>query len=64
MVQLRDDILDETTSYYYERRRLQVELLQRSPEDPGEYIKKNLRIQELTANLDALTGARFSRDIR
>lgn len=64
MVQLRDDILDEVNSYYFERRRLQIELLESPPQDKRERIKKELRIQELTANLDALTGGYFSRGLR
>lgn len=63
MVQLRDDVLDEVTSYYFERRKLQVELLQSPPKGRGERVRKELRIQELTANLDALTGSYFSREI-
>ncbi len=63
MVQLRDDILDEVTSYYYERRRLQIELLEAPPNDTRSRIKKELRVQELSANLDALTGGYFSRQL-
>lgn len=63
MVQLRDDILDEVTGYYFERRRLQVELLESPLLDKNSRIGKELRIQELTANLDALTGGCFSRSL-
>lgn len=61
MVQLRDDILDEVNSYYFERRKLQIELIETPPGDTRGRIKKELRIQELTANLDALTGGYYSR---
>ncbi len=65
MVQLRDDILDEVTSYYFERRRLQIELLESgSTVDTHSRLRKELRIQELTANLDALTGRYFSRALK
>ncbi len=64
MVQLRDDILDEVTSYYYERRRLQIELLEAPPSNMRSRIKKDLRVQELTANLDALTGGYFSSSVK
>jgi len=60
MVQLRDDILDEVTGYYFERRRLQVELLESPLLEKAGRIKKELRVQELSANLDALTGGYFS----
>lgn len=63
MVQLRDDILDEVTSYYFERRKLQIELLEFAPNSKNMRIKKELRIMELTANLDALTGRYFSRKL-
>ena len=65
MVQLRDDILDEVTSCYFERRRLQIELLETvSAADAHSRLRKELRIQELTANLDALTGRYFSRALK
>lgn len=64
MVQLRDDILDEVTSYYFERRKLQIELLEAPPKSKRDRIKKDLRIQELTANIDALTGGYFSKRLK
>jgi photosystem II stability/assembly factor-like uncharacterized protein len=63
MVQLRDDILDEVTRHYFERRRLQVEFLTTPPTDPREQLDKELRLQELTAMLDGLTGGWFSRQL-
>lgn len=63
MVQLRDDVLDEVTHLYFERRRLQIELMQDPPKDVGELINKELRLQELTADIDAMTGGWFSREI-
>lgn len=63
MVQLRDDILDEVTRTYFERRRLQVELLTAPPADPSIQLDKELRLQELTAMLDGLTGGWFSKQL-
>jgi hypothetical protein len=63
MVQLRDDILDEVTRTYFERRRLQVEAMLFDEKDLQKEIERYLRIQELTANLDALTGGYFSEHI-
>lgn len=63
MVQLRDDILDEVTNLYFERRKLQIELLQNPPKDVNKQIEKDLRLQELTANIDAMTGGYLSREI-
>jgi photosystem II stability/assembly factor-like uncharacterized protein len=63
MVQLRDDVLDEVTHLYFERRRLQIELMQNPPKDVNELVDKELRLQELTADIDAMTGGYLSREI-
>ena len=64
MVQLRNDILDEVNRTYFERRRLQLELSQCPPRDAGKRAQKQLRLQELTADLDALTGGWFTAQIK
>jgi photosystem II stability/assembly factor-like uncharacterized protein len=63
MVELRDDILNEVTRLYFERRRMQIEMLLSPHEDVKEKIEKELRLQELTADIDALTGSYMSRRI-
>ncbi|MEW5758189.1 MAG: hypothetical protein AB1755_01770 [Candidatus Omnitrophota bacterium] len=63
MVQLRDDILNEVTRIYFERRRLQAELFMSPPQDTRKIIEKELRLEELTASIDALTGGYFSKAI-
>jgi len=63
MVQLRDDIVDEVTRAYFERRRLQIEFLTDPPKAMPKLLKRRLRIQELTATLDGLTGSCFSEAI-
>jgi len=60
MVQLRDDVLDEITRTYFERRRLQIETHLSPPSGVEEEVEKELRIQELTADMDGLTGGYFS----
>jgi len=60
MVQLRDDVLDEVTRLYFERRRLQVTLLMDPPVSFTEKVEQDLRLQELTADIDALTGGYLS----
>jgi hypothetical protein len=60
MVELRDDVLNEVTHLYFERRRLQVEMLMSPPRDLPLQIEKELRLQELTAGIDALTGGYLS----
>ncbi|MGB2600956.1 MAG: hypothetical protein WBD00_07875 [Candidatus Omnitrophota bacterium] len=64
MVQLRDDILEEVTRLYFERKRLIAELQKSNVENETKkhkYISgKDLRVEELTAYIDALTGGKFS----
>lgn len=64
LVQLRDDILNEITRLYYERRKLQIELDLTASKAPEEDLAKKLRLEELTANIDALTGGYLSRHIK
>jgi hypothetical protein len=63
MVQLRDDIVDQVTRTYFERRRLQVLLLTDAPDSQQKLLEKELRIQELTALLDGWTGGYFSKQM-
>ncbi|MCM8780024.1 MAG: hypothetical protein NC914_02610 [Candidatus Omnitrophica bacterium] len=63
MVELRNDILEDVTRTYFERRRLQIELADINT-NPKKRAEKQLRIEELTANLDALTGGRFSNALK
>ncbi|MBI4355571.1 MAG: hypothetical protein HY597_03865 [Candidatus Omnitrophica bacterium] len=59
--ELRDDVLDEVNRLYFERRRLQLELALSPPPTQQERLERELRLQELTAGLDALTGGYLSR---
>lgn len=56
MVQLRNDILDDLRRAYYERKRLQFELMTNPPRDINLKFEKELRLQELTQAIDDLTG--------
>jgi hypothetical protein len=60
MVQLRNDILDDLRRAYYERKRLQFELVTNPPKDLKAKFEKEFRIQELTQNIDHLTGNYFT----
>ncbi|MBN2358461.1 MAG: helix-hairpin-helix domain-containing protein [Deltaproteobacteria bacterium] len=60
----RDDVLNEVTRRYYERRRLQLELDLAPPTEMGDRVRKELRLQELTADIDALTGGYFSQKLK
>lgn len=57
---LRDRVLEEATRRYFERRRLQVDLELAPPTDLADRVRKELRLQELTADIDAFTGGWFS----
>jgi photosystem II stability/assembly factor-like uncharacterized protein len=61
MVELRDSILDEVTKIYFERLRVKMEIEGLSLEEKAKRAEKQLRLQELSACLDALTGGYFSR---
>jgi photosystem II stability/assembly factor-like uncharacterized protein len=61
MVELREDILNEVTRLYFERRRIQWELASGDLGDPRLMVDKKMRVEELTALIDALTGGEFSR---
>lgn len=60
-VQLRDDLLNEVTRLYFERRRLQIETSVSPPADIRDKVESEIRMQELTAGIDALTGSYLSK---
>lgn len=62
--QLRNDILDDLRRAYYERRRLQFDLMANPPKDMKLQFEKELRIQELTQIIDDLTGNYLSDHIK
>ena len=64
MVELRDNLVDEVTRTYFERRRLQIALLTHPPTDQPVLLEKALRLQELTALIDGLTGGYFSQHLQ
>jgi len=60
VIELRDDVLDEVTQLYFERRRVLEEL---SRADPGtDAVRLRLRAAELAAGIDGWTGGWFSRN--
>lgn len=75
MVELRQDILDQITRLYFERRRLQLEMTAETEAQVGALqeipdgtalamnMERQMRIDELTALIDAFTGGEFSRRI-
>jgi hypothetical protein len=59
LIELRDDVLDEITQLYFERRRVLAEWAARA--DSAERHRLRLRADELAAGIDAWTGGWFSR---
>ena len=60
VVELRDEVLDEVTQLYFERRRVLL-ALREGLQAAGESARLRLRADELAAGLDAWTGGFFSR---
>jgi len=60
MVQLRNDILEEVTRLYFERKRLLLEYWNTREDERSSPREKAARIEEITAYIDAFTGGRFS----
>ncbi|HSV43901.1 MAG TPA: hypothetical protein VLJ10_05035, partial [Candidatus Bathyarchaeia archaeon] len=63
MVELREDLMDQVTRLYFERRRLQLEALALETQTGRPDWEIQMRIEELTAMIDAMTGGGFSREI-
>jgi hypothetical protein len=61
VIKLRDDVLDEVTQLYFERRRALAELAARPDASEPEQLALRLRAAELAAGIDAWTGGWFSR---
>lgn len=63
LVGVQEGLLREITSLYFTRRRLMTFLELNPPQDPGERITESIRLDEITANLDALTGGYFTEEL-
>jgi len=63
MVELRNDLLSEATRIYYERRRLQIDLVFTSPASEQEHLENLLRLDELSSLLDGMTDGFFSQQL-
>ncbi|MFH1529650.1 MAG: hypothetical protein ABIK09_02825 [Pseudomonadota bacterium] len=60
---LMQGVLKEATRLYYMRRRLQVDLILTPPADPATLLSKQMRLDELTSLIDAITGSWFSQEL-
>ncbi|HRK61459.1 MAG TPA: hypothetical protein PLY88_02780 [Candidatus Omnitrophota bacterium] len=63
MVDQRNDLLSEATRLFYERRRLQAEIVYAPAEDEKSHWDRLLRLDELTALIDALTDGYLSKQL-
>lgn len=52
----RNEVLEQVTQFYFQRRQFQVDLLLSPPEDLRERIRMEIQLQEMTANIDYLSG--------
>lgn len=60
LTELREQTCAEVTRLYFERRRAQVEVLLAPASATAQRVADQLRIDELTASIDALTDGAFS----
>ena len=56
LAEFRNEVLEQVTQFYFQRRQFQVDLLLSPPEDLRERIRMEIQLQEMTANIDYLTG--------
>lgn len=64
LVGVQEGLLREITSLYFTRRRLMTFLTLSPPQDPGEKITESIRLDEITANINALTGGYFTKELK
>lgn len=63
LVELREEILTTVNKLYFARREIQVTAVIAPPTELNKAIRTQLQIDTLTADLDALTGGWFSREL-
>ncbi|MGB3974912.1 MAG: helix-hairpin-helix domain-containing protein [bacterium] len=59
-VKFRQSIIEDVTKLYYDRRRLQVDMILQPDVQTSVKIRQELQLEELTAAIDGLTGGYFS----
>ena len=60
---IKENLLDDVTRIYFQRRRLQLESLSSPPKDQLDKLSNELQIAELTGQLDSRTGGWFTKEI-
>ena len=61
---IKENLLDDVTRIYYQRRRLQLENMFQETNDVKSKTLKELEVAELTGQLDSRTGGWFSKEIQ
>jgi hypothetical protein len=64
LVELRQNILEQVTMYYFDRKAARIDMIMNPPADPYSKLESLLRLQQLDASIDALTGSYFTRTIK
>jgi competence ComEA-like helix-hairpin-helix protein len=59
-VKFRQSVIEDVTKLYYDRRRLQVDMILQPDVQIPVKIRRELQLEELTAAIDGLTGGYFS----
>src|SRR4030095_16855490 len=56
---LQETLVREATTMYFSRRRVLAGLILSPPEDDEDLYYEQLRLEEMTASIDAFTGGKF-----
>ncbi len=64
MVELRENIVDQVTRLYFERKRLEIEARSNTSTNSRAKLDTQMRIEELTALIDGFTGGKFSENMK
>ena len=61
LTSLQENLIREVTTMFFARRRVLASLIVSPPEDQEEYFYELMRLEEMTATIDAFTGGKFSK---
>jgi len=64
LVELRQDVLEQVTLYFFDRRTARIDMILNPPADAYSRVEMLLQIQQLDASLDAMTGGYFTNTIK
>ncbi|MEA1927182.1 MAG: hypothetical protein U9N73_03180, partial [Candidatus Auribacterota bacterium] len=64
LVELRQDVLEQVTLYFFDRRTARIDMILNPPADAYSRVEMLLQLQQLDASLDAMTGGYFTNTIK